>query len=262
MQDAIGDILNGLVLGVLLPLSFLPAAALFSDRSKTVQTITFLALTLGVILAVVLFAELAVDLAPIRVGLKQAAPIITGVLFFACLIQLRGAKGLAGSAAAYAEPIVRSAAAFARWLVYAMALIQFAVVILRYVFGLNFIFMQESVTYLHGFVFLIAAGYALLTDDHVRVDIFYRDATTEKRAIVDLAGAYLLLFPFCFVLLWAAGPYVASAWSVLEGSTEQSGIQGVFLLKSLIPVFAVLLLLAGVVLSEKAVRSLLERDVH
>ena len=146
------------------------------------------------------------------------------------------------------------------YLVMAMALIQFAIVILRYVFGVSFIAMQESVTYLHGAVFLLAGGYALLTDDHVRVDIFYREARPRQKALVDLAGTYLLLFPFCLVALWAAGPYVANAWAVREGSMEQSGIRGVYLLKSLIPVYLVLLMLAGFVMATRAAETLKSRS--
>ena len=138
------------------------------------------------------------------------------------------------------------------WLILAMALVQFAVVILRYVFGLNFIFMQESLTYMHGAVFLIAAGYALVTDDHVRVDIFYRGASPKKRALIDFAGTYLLLFPVCLLILWTATDYVGKSWAVGEGSNEQSGIQAVFLLKSMIPAFAILVSMAGFALAARA----------
>ena len=144
--------------------------------------------------------------------------------------------------------------------VMAMALVQFSIVIMRYVFGLNFIAMQESVTYMHGAVFLLAGGYAFLTDDHVRVDIFYRDASPYRKALVNLAGTYLLLFPFCFVALWAAGPYVANSWAVHEGSMEQSGIRGVYLLKALIPIYLTLLAMAGFVIASRAAATLKNRS--
>ncbi|PQA86579.1 C4-dicarboxylate ABC transporter permease [Marinicaulis flavus] len=145
------------------------------------------------------------------------------------------------------------------WLLLAMALIQFGVVVLRYVFGLNYIFMQESITYMHGAVFLLAGGYALLTDDHVRVDIFYREAPPRRKALVDLAGTYLLLFPVCILLLWTASPYVARSWAVGEGSNESSGIQALFILKSFIPAFAVLMMMAGFVNASRAAAQLKER---
>jgi TRAP-type mannitol/chloroaromatic compound transport system permease small subunit len=126
-----------------------------------------------------------------------------------------------------------------------MALVQFGVVILRYVFGVNSIFMQESIIYMHGAVFLLAAGYALLTDDHVRVDIFYRGASPKRKALVNFVGTYAFLFPVVLTALWTGSEYVGHSWAVREGSTEQSGIQGIYLLKTLIPVFAVLLAMAG-----------------
>ncbi len=152
--------------------------------------------------------------------------------------------------------VVRSAGRLSLYLILAMAITQFTIVILRYVFGINFISMQESVTYMHGAVFLLAGGYALLTDDHVRVDIFYRDASPRKKALIDLAGTYSFLFPFCFVALWAAGRYVGNSWAVREGSMEQSGIAGVYLLKTLIPVYLTLLALAGFVVATRAVAAL------
>ena len=136
-----------------------------------------------------------------------------------------------------------------------MALVQFAVVLLRYVFGVNWIFMQESVIYMHGLVFLVAAGYALLTDDHVRVDIFYRGSPPKRKALIDLLGTYFFLFPICLLILWTASPYVARSWLVMEGSTDTSGIQGVFLLKTLIPIFAALLSMAGFVIAHRAVEN-------
>ncbi|OFX03973.1 MAG: hypothetical protein A3E78_13815 [Alphaproteobacteria bacterium RIFCSPHIGHO2_12_FULL_63_12] len=172
-----------------------------------------------------------------------------------------GARKLAAQLSSPIEKIVRFTGRTTLYLVMAMAAVQFSIVILRYVFGLNFIAMQESVTYLHGSVFLLAGGYALVTDDHVRVDIFYREASPHQKAFVDLAGTYLLLFPFCFVALWAAGPYVGNSWAVREGSMEQSGIRGVFLLKTLIPIYLTLLALAGFVVARRAAETLKSRSV-
>ncbi len=159
----------------------------------------------------------------------------------------------------FAERIDRVSIAIGKtvaWCVLAMVLIQFAVVLLRYVFGLGSIWMQESVIYLHGASFMLAAAYALAVDAHVRVDILRREAGPRTRALVDLLGALLFLLPLCVVILVVSSPYVARAWSVLEGSRETSGIQGVFLLKTAIPVFAVLMALQGVALVLRAIAAL------
>lgn len=134
----------------------------------------------------------------------------------------------------------------AAWLAVAMVILQFVVVVLRYVFSYGSIFMQEGVIYLHAVLFLIGAGYTLLQGGHVRVDILYRGATPRKKAVVDLAGSLLLLLPVCAIIAWATAPYVGQSWIVLEGSKETSGIPAVFLLKSSILAFVALLALQGV----------------
>jgi len=132
------------------------------------------------------------------------------------------------------------------WLALLMVLVQFLVVVLRYVFGLGFIWMQESITYMHGLLFMVGAGYTLLQDGHVRVDVFYREASPRRKAMVNLAGSVLFLIPFCTLILWVSWDYVANSWRVFEGSKETSGIQGIYLLKTVILVFGGLVILQGV----------------
>ncbi|MEQ8397047.1 TRAP transporter small permease subunit [Thalassobaculum sp.] len=132
------------------------------------------------------------------------------------------------------------------WIAITMVVVQFIVVVMRYVFGIGSIMMQESVTYMHGILFMIGAGYTLLHDGHVRVDIFYRDAKDRTKALVDLFGSLLLLFPVIILIFIASYPYVVQAWASMEGSVETSGIPAVYLLKSIILVFCVLLGLQGV----------------
>lgn len=127
----------------------------------------------------------------------------------------------------------------AAWLTLALVLVQFVVVGMRYIFGIGSIVMQESVIYLHGVAFMTAAAYTLKHDDHVRIDIFRNDMTERRKAAVDLAGHLLLLLPFCAVVLFFSQNYVALSWAVLEGSRETSGIHGIYLLKSVILLFAV-----------------------
>ena len=131
------------------------------------------------------------------------------------------------------------------WLAVLMVLTQFVVVVMRYVFGIGSIRTQESIVYMHASMFMLLAGYTLLHNAHVRVDVIYREASPRFKASVDLAGVLLLLWPVCYLILTVAWPYVRSSWLVHEGSKETSGIQAVFLLKSVIPVFAVLLALQG-----------------
>jgi TRAP-type mannitol/chloroaromatic compound transport system permease small subunit len=128
------------------------------------------------------------------------------------------------------------------WLTLVMVLLTFAIVILRYGFNLGWIWLQESLTYLHVAVFTVVAAWTLQQDGHVRVDIFYAGMSDQKRAQVDMAGTLLFLVPLCVFILVIAWPYVANSWKLLETSREAGGLPLVFLLKSLMMVMPVLLL--------------------
>jgi TRAP-type mannitol/chloroaromatic compound transport system permease small subunit len=131
------------------------------------------------------------------------------------------------------------------WLTLGMVLMTFTVVILRYLFQTGSIALQESVSYLHASVFMLGAAYTLKHDGHVRVDIMYQRVTPRTRAWIDLLGTLLLLFPVCLFILFSSLEYVATSWAIQEGSREAGGLDGVFLLKTAIPVMAVLLLMQG-----------------
>jgi len=128
------------------------------------------------------------------------------------------------------------------WLTLIMVLLTFTIVILRYGFNLGWIWLQESLTYMHVAVFGIAAAWTLQLDGHVRVDIFYTNMPDKRRALVDFLGTLIFLLPFCIFLLMIAGPYVANSWKLLESSREAGGLPLVFLLKSIILILPALLL--------------------
>lgn len=134
----------------------------------------------------------------------------------------------------------------AAWATLLIVLVQFLVVVLRYAFGLGSIWLTETIVYGHGALMMLAAAWTLYAGGHVRVDVFHADFSPRIKALVDLAGALLLLLPFMLVLLWFALPYVGRSWAILERSRESSGLPLLFLLKSLIPLFALSMLLQGV----------------
>ena len=129
------------------------------------------------------------------------------------------------------------------WLTLFMVLVTFVIVVLRYVFERSWVWPQELVTYMHAATFLLASGYTLGRDAHVRVDIFYRPMSERRKALVNLLGAALLLLPSCAVLFYQSLPFVVASWQVLEGSKDPGGLNAVFLLKSGIPAFCLLLTL-------------------
>ena len=126
------------------------------------------------------------------------------------------------------------------WLTLAMVLVTCLVVVLRYGFAIGWVAMQESYVWMHGIVFMLGAGYTLLHDGHVRVDIFYRPASVRYKALVDLFGSLFLILPMIAVVAWMSYPYVAASWSKFESSREAGGLEGLFLLKSVLLAFCVL----------------------
>jgi TRAP-type mannitol/chloroaromatic compound transport system permease small subunit len=132
------------------------------------------------------------------------------------------------------------------WLTLLMVLITFAVVVLRYGFNLGWIGMQESVSYLHALVFMLGAGYAFKHEAHVRVDIFYRNFSPRRQAWINLLGNLLLLIPFTVFILVNSFDYVAASWRIHEASSETGGLPYIYLLKTVIPAMAVVLLLQAV----------------
>lgn len=143
----------------------------------------------------------------------------------------------------FATGIVSLAGRSVSWLLLVLVLITFSVVVLRYGMNLGWIWVQELIVYLHSAVFLIAIAWAFQMDEHVRVDIFYRDKSPRHKAWVNLVGTMLLVVPFSIFLFWMGWDYVSASWSVLEGSREAGGLDFVYLLKSLMLLLPVLLLL-------------------
>ena len=139
------------------------------------------------------------------------------------------------------------------WLTLAMVLITFLVVILRYGFALGWVWVQEFYVWLHGIVFMVAAGYTLLRNEHVRVDVFYRPRSRRFKAWVDLLGVLLLLLPFVMTIAILSWHYVVISWVRLEESYEAGGMPGLFLLKTTILVFCVLVGLQGLSLAARSV---------
>jgi len=144
--------------------------------------------------------------------------------------------------AAMLDTVNRQIGLLVRWLALFMVLAQFAIVLLRYVFGVSFIWANESVLYMHSALFMLGAGYTLLVDEHVRVDIFYAKATPRAQALINVFGNVFLLMPAMGALLIYSWPSVRNSWAVLEGPVSVGGIPASFLLKSLIPAFCVLVI--------------------
>jgi TRAP-type mannitol/chloroaromatic compound transport system permease small subunit len=172
---------------------------------------------------------------------------------------MTGRRALASRLAGGADRIDRLVSVVGRavmWLCLFIVLMQFAVVLMRYGFGIGRVWIAESIMYAHAALFLLAAAWTLQQNGHVRVDVFYSRASERGRAIIDLLGALFLLLPFTAVTMYFAVPYAARSWAILERSRETSGLPFVYLLKTLIPLFALLMGLQGVSQAMRAALSL------
>lgn len=139
------------------------------------------------------------------------------------------------------------------WLTLGMVILTFLVATLRYLFGVGWIALQESVVYLHAVTFMLAVGYALKHHDHVRVDLFYHRLSWRGRHWVDLIGTALLLLPVGVALIWISWGYVADSWQWHESSREAGGLPLVWVLKGVMLMMPVLLIIQAVA---QAIRSL------
>ncbi|MBJ7536416.1 TRAP transporter small permease subunit [Marinomonas transparens] len=131
------------------------------------------------------------------------------------------------------------------WLTLAMMVLTCLIVLLRYGFDIGSIALQESVLYLHAMVFMLGAAYTFKDDEHVRVDVFYRDFSASKKAWINIIGGVFFLLPFTLYTAYLSFNYVNASWQVLETSSQPGGLPFVYLLKTLIPIMMISLIIQG-----------------
>ena len=146
------------------------------------------------------------------------------------------------------------------WVVMMLVLVVFVDVVMRYIFNTSFVFTQELEWHLFGFIFLIGAGYTLLHDGHVRVDIIYQRLGARGRAWTNLIGVIFFLLPGCIMVIITSWKFMYNAWSIMEGSPDPGGIPFRFLLKGTITAGFILLTLQGLSLGIHSLFQLLGRE--
>jgi TRAP-type mannitol/chloroaromatic compound transport system permease small subunit len=155
------------------------------------------------------------------------------------------------------EAITRFIGRSVSWLVLYMVVMTFANVVLRYMYGYSSVRLTESVSYAFAIVFAMTVGYTFLHNEHVRIDILYRRFTARGRAVIDLLGSFLLLGPLLWIV-WTTGvPFVQRAWRLREGSTDLAGLPYLYILKTVILVFVVVLAIQSLAFVLRALRTVL-----
>lgn len=146
------------------------------------------------------------------------------------------------------------------WFTLGIVLVCFAVVVMRYVFSIGFVWMQDLYVWLNALMFTGIAGYTLLRNGHVRVDIFYRPASLRFKAWADLIGFFVFILPFTGVTVFWSWPFVERSWKFLETSPNVGGMPGFYVVKSFIIVFAVVVALQGLAMALRSVLVLAGRE--
>ena len=141
------------------------------------------------------------------------------------------------------EKTITSLGKFISLMIPAMTLLMIVIIVARYSFGIGLTGLQELVMYIHALVFLGCAGYVHFKDEHVRVDIFYRESSSKYKKNVNFFLSLFFLLPVCFVIGYFSIELINMAWKIKEVSTEAGGLAYVYIQKTLIILFPLTLLL-------------------
>ena len=146
------------------------------------------------------------------------------------------------------------------WVTLGLVAVVFVDVVMRYLFNTSYVFAQELEWHLFAFIFLMGAGYTLLNDGHVRVDIIYQRLGPRAKAWINLVGVIFFLIPGCAMVVITSWKFTYNAWAVMEGSPDPGGIPCRFLIKGTITVGFTLLLIQGISLGFHSLLQLLGQE--
>ena len=132
-------------------------------------------------------------------------------------------------------------------LMIALVCVVIVVVVGRYLFEIGSVALQELTTYLHAIIFMLGISYTLKHDEHVRVDIFYRNFSEKRQALVNVIGGLVFILPISIFIGWSSWEYVLASWSIMETSIENNGLPFVYLLKTVMLIMPFLLVIQGLI---------------
>jgi TRAP-type mannitol/chloroaromatic compound transport system permease small subunit len=153
----------------------------------------------------------------------------------------------------FAEAVNDYVGRIVAWLTLATVLVCATVVFIRYALQTGFVWMQELYVWTHAAAFMLGAGYTLMANKHVRVDILYARASPKKQAWLDLISTFVFLFPWVTLLSYFAWPYVLQSWELWETSSQVGGMPGLYIMKTIILAFGGLMFLQGLAICARSV---------
>lgn len=189
-----------------------------------------------------------------------ALPLLLLPFIFLIAPNLKGVRGLCRALITLIDDVSHGVGEVIKWaLPLLVCSVAFGVFALS-IFGIAWTKLFESADYFHAGVIMLGAAATLLAGQHVRVDVFHTQMSTRSRAWIDFGGFYILLVPVCLIILWDSQSFVNFAWRIFEGSNEADGIRGRFLIKTLIPVFAVMMIAQALSIALRAAMVLRGED--
>lgn len=204
------------------------------------------------------------DLFPFLGQLNEAVDlrfIFAGLVYglIASLALLPALKGAGEFVSGHIDRLNLTIMKCAALLALVMAIIQLANVLMRYLYGIGFGWSRELVIYSHAALFLLASPGALCSGGHVRVDILFGRLGDKGQALITALGTLIFLIPLMILILWSYAPTLENSWRIMEKSRETDGLPIFYLFKTLVPVFAWLMLLQAMSEAIKALQTLKHR---
>jgi len=131
------------------------------------------------------------------------------------------------------------------WLTLIVVLVSAGNALIRKVFMTSSNAWLELQWYLFGAIFLLAAGYTFLSNEHVRVDVLSSKLARRTQVKIDIFGVLIFMLPACILVFWLSIPYFLESWQLNEQSSNTGGLVR-WPVKLLIPVGFGLLILSGI----------------
>ena len=124
----------------------------------------------------------------------------------------------------YIEKMINSFGKFISLMIPVMTILMIVIIVARYFFGIGLTGLQELVMYIHALIFLGCAGYVHYKDEHVRVDIFYRESSDLYKKNINYFLSLVFLIPVCFIIGNYSIELIEMSWKIKEVSTEAGGL--------------------------------------
>jgi TRAP-type mannitol/chloroaromatic compound transport system permease small subunit len=131
------------------------------------------------------------------------------------------------------------------WLVLVTVLISAANAVVRKVFNYSSNGLLEIQWYFFSAIFLLLAGYTLLRNEHVRIDVISSRLSKRAQAWIDILGTLFFLLPMAILLMWLSWPVFVDAYQRNEVSTNAGGLI-IWPARLLVPIGFFLLVAQGV----------------